>query len=95
MPKRVREGKKVDILLFRMNYCWNTANPLFHFPGGTVVKNLPAVQDMQEMRVWSLSQEDPLEYKMTTHSSILAWKVPIGLQRVRHDRAHTYIQPIV
>ena len=37
------------------------------------VKNLPA---MQEMWVWSLGQEDPLEKEMETHSSILAWKIP-------------------
>ena len=38
-----------------------------------MVKNLPA---MQEMRVLSLGQEDPLEKKMATHSSVLAWKTP-------------------
>ena len=38
-----------------------------------MVKNLPA---MQEARVRSLGQEDPLEKKMATHSSILAWKIP-------------------
>ena len=31
---------------------------------------------MQETRVWSLGQEDPLEKGMATHSSILAWKIP-------------------
>ena len=31
---------------------------------------------MQEMRVWSLDQEDPLEEEMATHSSILAWEIP-------------------
>ena len=31
---------------------------------------------MQEMRVLSLSQEDPLEKEIATHSSILAWKIP-------------------
>ena len=36
------------------------------------VKNFPA---MQETQVWSLSQEDPLEKKMATCSSILAWKI--------------------
>ena len=46
------------------------------FPGGSVVKNLPSVQEMQEMRVWFLGQEDPLEEEMATHSSILAWKIP-------------------
>ena len=39
------------------------------FPGGFVVKNLPAVQ---ETLVQSLDQEDPLEKGMATHSSILA-----------------------
>ena len=33
---------------------------------------------MQETRVQSLGQEDPLEKEMTTHSSILAWKNPVG-----------------
>ena len=47
------------------------------------------------MQVQTLSQEDPLEKEMTTHSSILAWEIPqaeepgelqsMGLQRVRHD----------
>ena len=41
--------------------------------GGSVVKNLHA---MQEMRARSLGQEDPLEKKMATPSSILAWKIP-------------------
>ena len=31
---------------------------------------------MQEIRVWSLGQEDPLEEEMTTHSSNLAWEIP-------------------
>jgi hypothetical protein len=43
------------------------------FPSGSAVKNLPA---MQETRVPSLSQEDPLEEGMETHSSILARRLP-------------------
>ena len=31
---------------------------------------------MQETQVQSLGWEDPLEGKMTTHSSILAWRIP-------------------
>ena len=31
---------------------------------------------MQEMPVWSLVQEDPLEKEMATHSSIFAWEIP-------------------
>ena len=38
-----------------------------------MVKNLPA---MQETRVQSLDQEDPLEKVMATHSTILAWRIP-------------------
>ena len=37
------------------------------------VKNLPAVQ---ETWVQSLSQEDPLEEGMATHSSVFAWRIP-------------------
>ena len=40
------------------------------------VRNLPAVQEPQEMQVQSLGQEDPLEEGMATHSSILAWRIP-------------------
>ena len=45
-------------------------------PGGSVVKNLPAVQETKETWVRSLGQEDPLEEGMATHSSILAWRIP-------------------
>ena len=57
-----------------------------------MVKNLPA---MWETWVWSLGREDPLEKGMTTHSSILAWRIwwteepgrlhSMGSQRVRHN----------
>ena len=57
-----------------------------------MVKSLPA---MWETGVQSLGQEDPLEKKMATHSSMLAWEIPwteepgrtvsMGSQRVRHD----------
>ena len=46
------------------------------FPGGSVVKNPPAMQEIQEIWVQSLGQEDPLEESMTTHSNILAWRIP-------------------
>ena len=41
-----------------------------------MVKNPPAMQETQEMRVRSLYWEDPLEKEMATHSSTLAWKIP-------------------
>ena len=50
---------------------------------------------MQETWVRSLGQEDPLEKRMATHSSIVTWRIPwteepgrpqsMGLQRVGHD----------
>ena len=43
------------------------------FPGCSVVKNLPA---KQEMWVQSLDWQDPLEKEMATHPSILAWEIP-------------------
>ena len=57
-----------------------------------MVKHLPT---MQETQVQPLGQEDPLEKKMATHPSTLAWKIPcteepgrlqsMGLQRAGHD----------
>ena len=35
------------------------------------------MQESQEMWVQSLGREDPLEEGMETHSSILAWKIPM------------------
>ena len=43
------------------------------FPGGSVVKNMPA---MQKSQVWSLGGEDPLEKEIATCCSILAWEIP-------------------
>ena len=50
-----------------------------------MVKNPPTIQETQEKQVQSLGQGDPLEKKMATHSSILAWRIswteePGGLQ---------------
>ena len=62
------------------------------FPGGSVVKNLPANEgDTGSTPGW----EDPLEKEMTTHSNTFALKIPcmeeptrlqsMGSQRVGHD----------
>ena len=67
-----------------------------------MVKNPPA---MQETQVQSPGQKDPLEKGMTTHSRILAWRIPwigetdrlqsMGSQRVKHDWAtNTHTQYI-
>ena len=65
---------------------------LLGFPGAQMVENLPATWVTQ---VQSLSQEDPLEEGMATHSTIFAWRIPwteepgrlesMGSQRVGHN----------
>ena len=62
-----------------------------------VAQTVKCLPTMQETRVRSLGREVPLEKKMATHSSILAWKIPwteesgrlqsMGSQRVGHDWA--------
>ena len=44
--------------------------------GFLVAQRLKCLPTMQETQVQSLSQEDPLENEMATHSSILAWRIP-------------------
>ena len=41
-----------------------------------MVTNLTAMQEMQETRVQSLGQEDPLEENLAIHFNILAWRIP-------------------
>ena len=60
-----------------------------------MVKNLPVIQETQEMWVRSLGWEDPLEEEMATHDSNLACRIPwiedpvriqsMRSQRVRHN----------
>ena len=42
------------------------------------VKNLLEMQEMQDTLVWSLGWEGSLEEEMTTHSNILAWRIPMN-----------------
>ena len=70
------------------------------FPSGSAIKNLLAMQEMQEAWVQSLGWEDSLEMEMATHCSILAWTIPwteepgglqsTGSQTARHDLGTGY-----
>ena len=72
--------------------CVCVCNTEMDFPGDSVGKESPAVQ---ETWVRSLGWEDPLEEGMATHSSVLAWRIPwteepggrqsMGSERVGHD----------
>ena len=53
-------------------------NHSWDFPGGSAVKNPPAMQEIQETQVQFLGWEDPFEGGMATYSSILAWRIPMG-----------------
>ena len=60
------------------------------------VKNPPASAGDIRTRVRSLGQEDPLEDKMATHSSILAWEIPWteepgGLQFMESQKTQTQL----
>ena len=63
----------------RLGLIWGGGAVILHrgFPGSSVVKNPPAMQEPQETYAQSLSQEDRLEEERATHSSILAWRNPI------------------
>ena len=74
---------------------WCLLISVLGFPGGPAVKNPPVMQEPQETQVQSLGQEYPLEEGMTTHSSVLAWRIPsteepgglqsMGWHRVGHN----------
>ena len=78
----------------RVGHDWSdlaaAAGMAWSCPGAQIVKNLPAMQ----MWLPSLGWKVPLEKEMTTHSSILAWRIPwteepgrlqsTRLQKVRH-----------
>ena len=71
---------------------WLYVTTVWGFSYGSVVKNLPA---KQEMRFQSLDWRDPLEEEIATHSSVLAWRIQLtkepaklltmGSQRVGHN----------
>ena len=70
-------------VVFNFKLIWVNLQWIYSFyvtpralPGGSVVKNLPVVQKMQEILVRSLGHEEPLEEGIATHSSILAWRIP-------------------
>ena len=97
----VLSGPRRNLILTFVSYCFllNRAGYVRHsrvlvdgsFPGGPVVKNLPAVREPQETQVRSLGCKVPLEEGMAAHSNIPAWRIPrteepAGLQSMRPPR---------
>ena len=64
----------IPLVHFRRNS--SILNVNLGLPHSSAVKNLLPIQEMLDIQVRSLGQEDTLEEKIATHSSILAWKIP-------------------
>ena len=69
MWKKIKFGW--DVMLSWLPYCYSNSW------ASQVALGIKNPQAMQKTEVWSLSQEDPLEEGMATHSSILAWRIPM------------------
>ena len=73
ISKLIHERKDNDNSQFSVLRTWKNSKCMGRNKASLVahtVKNLPALQDH------SLGWEDPLEKRMATHSSILAWRIP-------------------
>ena len=55
--------------MVKMDHVWG-------LPSGSAVKNLTALQNVQEVWVQSLGREYPLKEEMATYSSVIAWNIP-------------------
>ena len=65
-------GRKESDTTWRLNMTWHEwASQVV-----LVAKNCLPMQDTEEMWLWSLGQEDPLEKEMAIHSSTIVWKIP-------------------
>ena len=88
------------VLIFFSRWFWTLVMDTGMIPSvnSTLLRGVQTVKRLSatlETWVLSLGWEDPLEKKMETHSSILAWKIPcteepgrlqsMGLQKVRYD----------
>ena len=96
--KNLKINKWIPLLKGKLGICHaskylHSTYTVWSFPGGSDGEEF----SVKKLQVWSLGQEDPLEKEMTTHSSILTWKIPwteepnglqsTGWQRVRHNWA--------
>ena len=101
LPVELPGKQRIIALQCRVGFC-NTSTWVSHrytyiqgFLSSSVVKNLPAKQEMQETQVPSLGQEDPREEGVATHSST-AWEIlltekPGGLQSMGLQKCRTLL----
>ena len=91
---KVKLRRCITELTFHMHNV-ETIQVILSFSDGLAVKDLAAVQELQELQVQSLGWEESLEEDIATYSSFLAWRIPwteepsglqsIESQRVGHD----------
>ena len=92
----LEENKKAFILICHSSRVLTLPQKLTTLPFlALVVQMVKSLLGMQETRVWSLGQENPLEKEMAIHFSIFIWRIPwtqesgglqsIGSQRIGYD----------
>ena len=75
-PRVLTEYRNVTFTDFQSSWCQRMQVLIRYFPGGSVVKNLPAnAGDLRDPGSIP-GLEDPLKKEMATHSSIVAWRIP-------------------
>ena len=93
----LQESEVISCFVILSSQIWDCSTSSRGFSDGTSGKESTCQRKRHTTQVRPLDWEDPLEEEMTTHSSILAWKIPqteesgglqsMGLQRVGHDWA--------
>ena len=84
---KVIDIKSYTYLMYTTWWFWEQ---IYTMRASLVVIRVKNPLAMQETQVWSLGQEDPLEKRMSTYSSILAWRIPCAeesgqLQSIESD----------
>ena len=84
----------VSTIVRRVLYHWYLMGSPVNECVAQFIKNLPAMQEMQMVKVQFLCQEDLLEKEMATHSRILAWEIswteePGGLKSMGSQESDT------
>ena len=69
-------------LIMAVTFFWHSLPAFKGFPGGSDVKNLPAMQDLDSIP----GLEDPMEKGKATHSSILSWRIPWTVKPIVSQR---------
>ena len=76
--KRLRSASTRNFYCFSLLilYSWVNVKGNTQPPDSSVAQSVKNLPSMEETRVWSLGQEDPLEKEIAIHCSIPAWEIP-------------------